>query len=152
MLPFPIHWNIIACLFFSFRTGRDAGLSQAETPYSTLTNEGYVSLSKQLTFYDTTTGFHAKWHSRKEDRNSILMTRHYPNPGSTSDWLKQFPKWHDQSEATNQKHHPDLVSEASSVWNFCTHFSDIIFEGKPVVASRNTACCLMLGVRNFSYY
>ena len=33
------------------------------------------SLRKQLTFYDTTTGFHVKWHVRYERRNSILMTQ-----------------------------------------------------------------------------
>ena len=31
---------------------------------------------------------------------------------------------------TNQKHYPDLGSEASSVWNFSTHFEDIISQGK----------------------
>ena len=30
---------------------------------------------------------------------------------------------------TNQKHYPDLGSDASSVWNFCTHFSDVIWQG-----------------------
>ena len=27
---------------------------------------------------------------------------------------------------TNQRHYPDLASDTSSVWNFCTHFSDVI--------------------------
>ena len=27
---------------------------------------------------------------------------------------------------TNQKHHSDLKSDGSSIWNFCAHFSDII--------------------------
>ena len=57
-LIFPhINGPIVACLSVSFRTGRGAGLSQTETPYSTLTNEGYVSLSKTLTLCDTTHGF-----------------------------------------------------------------------------------------------
>jgi len=30
---------------------------------------------------------------------------------------------------TNQKHYPNLGSEASSVWNFCTRFSDVILRG-----------------------
>ena len=30
--------------------------------------------------------FPAKWHLRNECRNSILMTRHYPDLGSASDW------------------------------------------------------------------
>ena len=32
--------------------------------------------------------------------------------------------------STNQKHYPDLGSNASSVWNFCTRFSDVISRGK----------------------
>ena len=50
----------VGCLSVSLRTGRGAGLSQTETPYSTLTNEGYVSLNKTLTFCDTTPGFLTK--------------------------------------------------------------------------------------------
>ena len=34
------------------------------------------------TFLDATTGFPAKWRLRIERRNSILMTRHYPDLGS----------------------------------------------------------------------
>ena len=30
---------------------------------------------------------------------------------------------------TNQKHHPDLGIGTSSVWNFCSHFSDVISQG-----------------------
>ena len=44
------------------------------------------SLRKQPTFGDVTTGFPAKWRLRNERRNSILMTRHYPDLGSASDW------------------------------------------------------------------
>ena len=32
-------------------------------------------------------------------------------------------------DSTNQKHYPDLGSDASSVWNFCTRFSDLIWRG-----------------------
>ena len=38
--------------------------------------------------------------------------------------------------STNQKHYPDLDSDASSVWNSCVRFS--------VVASRNVGCFLRL--------
>ena len=31
--------------------------------------------------------------------------------------------------STNQKHYPDLGSDASSVWNFCTCFLDVISRG-----------------------
>ena len=34
----------------------------------------------------TTLGFPAKWRLRNERKNSILMTRHYPDLGSASDW------------------------------------------------------------------
>ena len=53
------------------------------------------------------------------------MTRHYPELGSALDWschvgnLLPF----------NQKHYPDLGSDASSIWNFCAPFSDIILPG-----------------------
>ena len=62
-------------------------------------------------------------HLRNERRNSILMTRHYPDLGSASDWLNQ-------------------ISHAASVWNFCARFSDVIWRGKPVVASPNVGCFL----------
>ena len=59
------------------------------------------SLRKQPTFSDATTGFPAKWRLRNECRNSVLMTRHYP----------------------------DLGSDTSSVWYFSARFSDIISRG-----------------------
>ena len=49
-----------------------------------------VSLGKQPTFGNATTGFPAKWRLRNERRNSILMTCHYPDLGSASDWLNQI--------------------------------------------------------------
>ena len=50
----------------------------------------FVSLRKQPTFGDATTGFHTKWRLRNERRSSILMTRHYLDLGSASDWLNQI--------------------------------------------------------------
>ena len=44
------------------------------------------SLRKQPTFGDATTGFPAKWRLRNEHRNSIMMTRRYPDLASASDW------------------------------------------------------------------
>ena len=41
-------------------------------------------------FGDATTSFPAKWRLRNEGRNFILMTRHYPDLGSASDWLNQI--------------------------------------------------------------
>ena len=49
-----------------------------------------ISLRRQVTFGNAATGFPAKWCLRKECRNSILMTCHYPDLGSASDWLNQI--------------------------------------------------------------
>ena len=46
----------------------------------------HANLTKQPTFGDATSSFPAKWRLRNERRNSILMTRHYPDMGSASDW------------------------------------------------------------------
>ena len=51
------------------------------------------SVSKQPTFWNpttTTTGFPTKWRLRNDGRNSILMTCHFLDLGSDSDWLKEF--------------------------------------------------------------
>ena len=50
----------------------------------------FLSLRKQPTFGDVTTGFPAKWRLRNEHRNSILMMCHYSDLGSASDWLNQI--------------------------------------------------------------
>ena len=52
----------------------------------------YTSLKKQPTFGNATSGFPAKWCLSNEwqCRNSILMTCHYPDLGSASDWLNQI--------------------------------------------------------------
>ena len=48
---------------------------------------GFIcSPRRQPTFSDATAGFRAKWRLRNERRNSILMTRHYPDLGNASDW------------------------------------------------------------------
>ena len=46
----------------------------------------HYSQRKQPTFGDATTGFPAKWPLKNGRRNSILMTRHYPDLGSVSHW------------------------------------------------------------------
>ena len=46
----------------------------------------WCSLRKQPTFRDASTGFPAKWRLRNERRDSILITRYYPDLGSVSDW------------------------------------------------------------------
>ena len=53
-------------------------------------------LGKQPTFRDATTGFPAKCRLEIDCRNSILMTWHYPDLASASDWLKPIsprPIW-----------------------------------------------------------
>ena len=54
----------------------------------------------------------------------MLMTRHYRDLGSASDWLNQI--FHAAQPIRNQKHYSDLGSDVSSVWNFCACFSDVI--------------------------
>ena len=58
----------------------------SQPAFFTYYNLKYHSLRKPTTFGDATNGFSAKWRLRNERRNSILMTRHYPDLGSASDW------------------------------------------------------------------
>ena len=67
---------------------------------------------------DATTGFSAKWRLRNERRNSILMPRHYPDLGSASDRSCRVGNLIQPIRSTTQ---------ASSVWNFCSRFSDVIW-------------------------
>ena len=79
-----------------------------------------------------TTGFPTKWRLRNERRNSILMTRHYPDLGSASDWLKQISHvvW-------------PIRSHIISV-EFLHSFLRRHFTGKPVVVSQSVSCFLRL--------
>ena len=97
-----------------------------------------TSLRKQLTFCCTTTGFPAKWHLRNEHRNSIPMMHHYPDLGSTSDWLCHVGYLLQPIKSTTQTWvvtcHVIIMS-----WNFCTHFSDATsYEMLPVFSSYQT--------------
>ena len=76
---------------------------------------------KQPTFCDATVPLVSPRNDflRNERRNSILMTRHYPYLGSASDWSCG------KCASANQKRYPDLGRVTSSVWNFCTPFSDV---------------------------
>ena len=84
----------------------------------------YSSLRKQLTFGDSTTGLSTKWRL-KQRRNSILITCHYPDRGSASDWSCRVGKLIQPIRNTTQ-----IWVDASSVWNFCARFSDVIWRGK----------------------
>ena len=46
------------------------------------------NLRKQLTFHDFSIGFPRKLRLSHDCRNSILMTRHYPDLSSDSDWYR----------------------------------------------------------------
>ena len=43
-----------------------------------------------MTFCGATNNFPMKWCLRNEHRNSMMMTRHYPDLGTSSDWLKKI--------------------------------------------------------------
>ena len=81
------------------------------------------SLRKQPAFRDATTSFPAKWRLRNERRNSILMTRHYQDLGSASDWLKKISFAAQPIRSTTQiwivTHHQYGISTYS-------RFSDVI--------------------------
>ena len=98
------------------------------------------SLKKQPPFCNSTTGFHLKWHLRNKRRNSILITHHYPDLSSTSDWLKQISHTAWPTGSTTQiwllTHHHYVI--------FCARFSDFILAGKPLMASRNVRCFFRL--------
>ena len=95
----------------------------------------------QATFRNLTTGFPAKWRLRNERRNSILMTRHYPDLGSASDWLNQI------------SHAARPIKSTTQIWVVTRHqYGDFLlrsflrcrYAGKPVVASQNVGSFLRL--------
>ena len=53
-------------------------------------SEVIINLRKQPKFRVATTGFSEIRRLSNGRRNSILMTRRYPDLGSASDWLKQI--------------------------------------------------------------
>ena len=55
----------------------------------------------------------------EEGRNSILMTRCYPDLNSASDWLEIIHPI--------PRHYPDLGRDTPSVWNFCARSSSVIW-------------------------
>ena len=87
------------------------------------------SLTKQPTFGNATTGFPAKWRLRNERRNFILMTRHYLDLGSASDWLNQIFQ---------------VAQPIRSTLEFLRSFLGCHLAGKPVVVSPNVGCFLRL--------
>jgi len=60
-----------------------------------------------------------------------MLMMHEAYLGSVSDWMKQ----------ANQKHYPELGSDASSVWNFFGRFLEVInFCGE--TSGGVVKCCL----------
>ena len=58
-------------------------------------------------------------------------------------WVVLLIGW--KFSSINQKHYPDMGSDASSVWNFCARFSAVISRGNQWwVASRNVGCFLKI--------
>ena len=101
-----------------------------------------VSPRKQPTFGDATTGFPAKWHLRNERRNSILMTPHYPDLCSAFDWSCRVGNLIQPIRSTTQI----WVMRRHQYW-FSALISQTSFgslQPKPVVASPNVGCFLML--------
>ena len=87
--------------------------------------------------FGTPSGFPVKWSLRNERRNSILMmTCHYPDPGGSSDWMKQISN---QSVA---------LPRSGCWWVISMEFLNPFFRrhlvGKPTLASQNVSCFLRL--------
>ena len=57
------------------------------------------------------------------------MTCNYPDLGSASDWMRQIPSQHDQSETLR---YPYLGSDTSSVWISRTRFLHGISRGNQI--------------------
>ena len=97
----------------------------------------YCSLRKQPAFRYPATGFPAKRRLRNEQRNSILMTRHYPDLLSASDWLGVC------LNSTNLKQRQDLGSDTHShQYGISALVSQTSFREEPMVASPNVSSFL----------
>ena len=94
---------------------------------------------KQPTFGDATSTFSMKWRVRNERINSVLMTCHYRDLGSVSDWLEQIPAQHNQSETLPRSGQWRVISI-----EFLHLFLRRHFARKLVLRSRNVCCFLRL--------
>ena len=101
-----------------------------------------LAWEKQPIFGDATTGFPATWRLTNECRNSISMTRHYPDLGSASNWSCRVKNLIQLIRSTTQisvvTHHQYGIS-----------FLRRQFVGKPLVASPNIGCFLRLTWSHF---
>ena len=80
-------WATMSLTYFQFK--------KENIFFTTLQAESFLKSRKQPIFRDATS-FHAKWRLRNVRRKSVLMTCHYPDLGSASEWLRHIS--HDQSE------------------------------------------------------
>ena len=111
---------------------------QGRSSQATLsTTVGYTRFEKKLIIWDN-------------DANGLRICQHFVMPPLVCLKIKsekQVQKFHTDDTSlrrsgwcfwwvrenfsfsrTNQKHHSDLKSDGSSIWNFCAHFSDIIIQ------------------------
>ena len=102
-------------------------------------NEFGSQPQKTADILDATTGFPAKWRLRNDRKNSILMTRHYPDLGDASDL------------SCRARNSLQPIRNATQIWVLTGHqygipalVSQTSFRGKPVLASRNFGCFLKL--------
>ena len=85
-----------------------------------------------------------KWHWRNEHRNSILITRHYPDQATVANcaihWIEIYPV----DRIIYLSNNRGQGSETSAVWNFSAgcHFME-----NPMVALRNVCCFFRLPKR-----
>ena len=109
--------------------------------------KSFPSLRKQPTFGYATTGFPTKLRLRNERRNSILMTRHYPELSRASDWLNQI------------SHAAQPIKSTTQTWVVTRHqygISALVpqtsFRGENVVASWNVGCFLRLSFPGWLFF
>ena len=137
----PCYWGSHKAGFHSTKEGwRFYKLLKIHSIISTLS---YDRVRKQLTFDQATTGFPAKWHLGNEDKNSIVVTFHYPDLGTRSDWLKVC---FNQSKSTTQIWVLTCHQYGISALILQTSFGD---ETSDLVASWNVPHLLRL-ISNYS--
>lgn len=89
----------------------------------------------------TTTGFPVKRCQRNVCRGSILMTYHYPDLGSASDWSYHKGKFVSTNQSTTQ-----IREVTRHQYRFLHLFLRYHITGKPVVSPQNVGCFPRLSV------
>ena len=114
----------------------------------------FASLRKQPTFGDATTGFPAKWRLRNKRRNSILITRHYPDLGSTSDWSCRVGNLIQLTRSTTQiwvvtiLGDPEAVSRERREESFQAWAEEPLgTDSHRTISKRSRECWLLIGLK-----